>query len=330
MADLPSITVVTPCLNAARHDRGGAGERALAGATRDVEHLVIDGGSTDGTLEILERAEGVRFVSEPDGGRVDAVNKGFAMAAGEVVGWLNADDRYEPGALAAVGRAFAEQPGRGLGDRLLPDHRRERRARSARAVTAYKNALLRRFSFGLYLTQNFVSDPATFVRRAVLEEVGPLDDRYRHLPRLRPVAARRPARRSGGAAPLPVELPHDRGHAQHGGIRAPVRRARRGGAAAWGGPSARGGGERGHEPADRAGVPRCSGRGGGGDRLSLRRGRPRWARGTWRAACRSRSRSGWPATRSCSRAPTTGWPRTCWPPRESRPSRRRSRRSARS
>ncbi len=173
MAELPSITIVTPCLNAA-----GTIEEALESVRTQgypsVEHLVIDGGSTDGTLAILERADGIRFVSEPDGGRAEAVNKGLGMAQGEVVGWLNADDRYEPGALAAVGEAFARAPDRGWVTgycRIIDGDGREIRKR----VTAYKNAFLRRFSFGLYLTQNFVSDPATFVRRAVVQEVGPVD-----------------------------------------------------------------------------------------------------------------------------------------------------------
>jgi glycosyltransferase involved in cell wall biosynthesis len=176
VADLPSITVVTPCLNAADTIHEALESVRSQGYPR-VEHLVIDGGSTDGTLEILERAKGVRFVSEPDGGRVDAVNKGVAMAAGDLVGWLNADDRYEPGALEAVGRAFAGRPDAVWLTgycRIIDGGGREIR----RGVTAYKNAFLRRFSYGLYLTQNFVSDPATFVRRDVLLDAGPLDDRY--------------------------------------------------------------------------------------------------------------------------------------------------------
>ena len=64
-----------------------------------VEHVVVDGGSTDGTLEILERRTACGYISEPDERPPDAANKGVAMTAGEVVGFLNADDRYEPGAL---------------------------------------------------------------------------------------------------------------------------------------------------------------------------------------------------------------------------------------
>lgn len=177
MAELPSISVVTPCLNAA-----GTIEEALESVRAQgyprLEHLVVDGGSTDGTLEILERAEGVRYVSEPDGGRVDAVNKGVAMTGGDVIAWLNADDRYYPGALRAVGEAFAANPGAmwatGYCDIIDADGNEIRSG-----VTAYKNALLRHWSFPLYLTQNFVSDPATFVRREALDEAGPLDPRYR-------------------------------------------------------------------------------------------------------------------------------------------------------
>lgn len=177
MAELPSISVVTPCLNAA-----GTIEEALESVRAQgyprLEHLVVDGGSTDGTLEILERAEGVRYVSEPDGGRVDAVNKGVAMTGGDVIAWLNADDRYHPGALRAVGEAFAANPGAmwatGYCDIIDADGNEIRSG-----VTAYKNALLRHWSYPLYLTQNFVSDPATFVRREALDEAGPLDPRYR-------------------------------------------------------------------------------------------------------------------------------------------------------
>ncbi len=176
MAELPSITIVTPCLNAAATiDEALASVRAQ-GYPR-VEHVVVDGGSTDGTVELLERAEGVRFVSEPDRGRAHAVNKGVAMSSGDVIGWLNADDRYETGALHAVGGALAADPAAMWVTgycRIIDGHGHEIRA----PITAYKNFLLRRWSYALYLTQNFVSDPATFVRRRALEEAGPLDERY--------------------------------------------------------------------------------------------------------------------------------------------------------
>jgi glycosyltransferase involved in cell wall biosynthesis len=174
---LPSFTIVTPCLNAA-----ATIEETLASVRGQeyggvVEHVVVDGGPTDGTVEILERADGIRFTSEPDSGRPDAANKGVAAARGEVIGFLNADDRYEPGALAAAGEALAAHPQAewATGYCRIVDGRGEE---IRRPVTAYKNLLLRRFSLPLYLTQNFVSDPATFARHAALAEVGPLDERY--------------------------------------------------------------------------------------------------------------------------------------------------------
>lgn len=142
------------------------------------EHLVIDGGSTDGTLDVLRAADGVRWISEPDRGLAHAMNKGIAMAGGDVVGELNADDEYVPGALGAVAEAFAAHPGAEWVTGRCPiidaaGHE------IRRPITAYKNALLRRYSLPLYLTQNFVSAPATFFRTAVLRELGGFDERYR-------------------------------------------------------------------------------------------------------------------------------------------------------
>lgn len=166
----PLISVVTPCLNARRTI-----EMTLR-SVRDqqypgIDHVVIDGGSIDGTVELIEATEGIRFVSEADRGLSHALNKGVAMARGDVIGWLNADDVYLPGALHLTAHVFAEQPGTlwATGRCLIIDERgREMR----RLVTAYKDMLLRRYTYGLHLTQNFISAPSTFVSRRGFEEVG--------------------------------------------------------------------------------------------------------------------------------------------------------------
>jgi glycosyltransferase involved in cell wall biosynthesis len=174
-----SFSILTPCLNA---------EATIAEALRSVrdqhyeplEHVVVDGGSTDRTMEIVRAAgEHVRSISEPDRGLSDAMNKGIALARNDVVGWLNADDAYLPGALHRVAAAFERRPdalwatGRCL---IIDAHGNEIR----RPITRYKDALLRRWSYPLFLTQNFVSSPATFVRREAFDVVGGFEERFRY------------------------------------------------------------------------------------------------------------------------------------------------------
>jgi len=80
----------------------------------DLEYIIVDGGSTDGTVDIIrhyaEKDGRIRWISEPDNGIADAFNKGIARSQGELVGILNADDTYLPGALAAVGEAYGANP----------------------------------------------------------------------------------------------------------------------------------------------------------------------------------------------------------------------------
>src|SRR4051794_12356977 len=174
-----SFSIVTPCLNA----EATIAQTLRSVRTQDVdrlEHVVVDGGSTDGTLDVLRAAEGpVRFVSEPDNGLSDAMNKGIRMARNDVIGWLNADDVYLPGALARVQEAFEARPGAlwATGRCLIIDRDGNE---IRRGVSAYKNALLDRWSFPLFLTQNFVSSPATFVRREAFDQVGLFEERFRY------------------------------------------------------------------------------------------------------------------------------------------------------
>lgn len=81
---------------------------------RELEYILVDGGSSDGTVEIIKGHAAadprIRWISEPDRGISDAFNKGLGRATGEIIGILNSDDRYEPGALAAVASAFRDDP----------------------------------------------------------------------------------------------------------------------------------------------------------------------------------------------------------------------------
>ncbi len=98
MTDLPLVSIVTPSFNSARYI-----ERTIRSVQAqdypNVEHIIIDGGSKDGTVDILKRFPAVQWISEPDRGQADALNKGFARAKGSILGWLNADDLYAPGAI---------------------------------------------------------------------------------------------------------------------------------------------------------------------------------------------------------------------------------------
>src|SRR4029453_6680561 len=92
-----SFSIVTPCLNAVKTLEATLESVAVQDYPL-VEHIVVDGGSTDGTLALLRSRPDVRWISEPDEGLSDAVNKGIAMATGDLIGWLNADDLYHSNA----------------------------------------------------------------------------------------------------------------------------------------------------------------------------------------------------------------------------------------
>lgn len=97
----PVVSIVTPSFNQGRY-LDEAIRSVLEQDYPRIEHIVVDGGSSDETLEVLERYPQLRWVSEPDRGQADAINKGFGLATGEIFGWLNADDYYLPGALTAA------------------------------------------------------------------------------------------------------------------------------------------------------------------------------------------------------------------------------------
>ena len=110
---IPTITIVTPSFN-----QGEFIEETLRSVLDqgipDVEYVVVDGGSSDDTVDILRRYEGrlAHWVSEPDLGQADAINKGFALGTGEILGFLNSDDVYAPGCLARVVADFRSGPAR--------------------------------------------------------------------------------------------------------------------------------------------------------------------------------------------------------------------------
>ncbi len=165
------FSVVTPARNAVTYLPEALD--AVSALRTPHEHVVVDGGSDDGTVELLRaRADpALVWVSEPDRGQTHAVSKGLARARGDVLGWLNADDVYVPEAV----------------DRALAWFARDRSLMAVFGGICFTDAAgcVRRtyvpgpWSFGRYLfLGDYVPTPAILFRRAAFERAGPLDERW--------------------------------------------------------------------------------------------------------------------------------------------------------
>jgi glycosyltransferase involved in cell wall biosynthesis len=139
----------------------------------DLEYIVIDGGSTDDSLKIIRSYEQdiSQIISEADQGPVSAINKGLRLASGEIVAWLNADDRYHPGTLKRVARVMTAYPNKALcfgACRIIDEEGREIR----RGITRFKEAFFPMSSQFTIQCLNYISQPAMFLRLSALEAAG--------------------------------------------------------------------------------------------------------------------------------------------------------------
>lgn len=176
---LPSLTVITPSYNQAAFI-GQTIESVLTQTYPNLQYLVIDGASSDHTAAVVAPyADRLTFLSEPDRGQTDAINKGLRLATGEVVCWLNSDDYFLPGTLEAVGTFFAKNPAALwlTGDCAIVN---EAGQPIQEVVQTYKR-LLRGIgpTASLGLT-NAICQPATFWRRAAHDQLGYLRDDLRY------------------------------------------------------------------------------------------------------------------------------------------------------
>ena len=171
-------SIVTPNFNGARFLEATlasvAAQRA-PGVT--VEHWIVDGGSSDGSLEIIKRFLGPEtfLIAERDRGPADAINKGLRRVTGELVAWLNADDLYAPGALARAAAVLAAQPRAALAFgrcRIVDEGGAEIRG----GITRFKELFFPLSSRFTFQCINYISQPAMFFRRAALERAGLLRD----------------------------------------------------------------------------------------------------------------------------------------------------------
>ena len=169
--DYPKISIVTPSYNQAAYL-----EQTILSVLEqqypNFEYIIIDGGSTDGSVDIIKKYEAhiTRWVSEPDSGQSEALNKGFALCSGDIIGWLNSDDYYENNIFARIAGIFENKNINIInGDCRLVDESGVECGRVC-SKKVYMNRLL-----NSWIPRSIPPQPAIFFRRACLEKVGLLD-----------------------------------------------------------------------------------------------------------------------------------------------------------
>jgi len=172
--NLPFVSIITPSYNQA----GYLEETIRSVLEQDypnIEYLIVDGGSKDGSVDIIRKyADRVDWwVSEPDKGQADALNKGLALARGEIVAWLNSDDVYRPGAIRQAVDELKRYSGVSMVYSKL--HSIDRWGQVFNTIS-YKQ-----FDLLDLLTFSIIGQPTVFMRREVLQKAGPLDASYNYL-----------------------------------------------------------------------------------------------------------------------------------------------------
>lgn len=171
---MPLVSVITPSYNQAAFLEKTI-QSVLSQEQSSIEYIVVDGGSTDGSLEIIRKyaSRYAWWVSEPDSGQAEAINKGLALASGDYLAWLNSDDMYLPGAVASAARILDSDPSIGMvfGDAKTIDE---------------QGQLLNHLTFGDWGLTEFmrfriICQPAVFMRRSTLDQAGALDTSYHYL-----------------------------------------------------------------------------------------------------------------------------------------------------
>ncbi len=173
--DLPKISLITPTLNQGKFIKQTI-QSVLSQNYPNLEYLIIDGGSTDETKEILESyGNKLIWISEKDKGQSEAINKGLKTVTGEILGYLNSDDYLEKNALVKVGEFFTQNNNAyWLTGKCYTVDENGRETR--KLITSYKNLFLKylRSKWLFYIVQ-FISQPATFWRREVTKKIGLFD-----------------------------------------------------------------------------------------------------------------------------------------------------------
>ena len=172
MTEHPLVSIITPSFNQSRYVEATINS-VLSQDYPNIEYLIVDGGSQDGTVEIIKKYEDklAWWASEKDKGQTDAINKGFARAKGEILAWLNSDDTYEPGAISAAVKYLQEHPQVGLvyGDCNFINE-------DGRVIGKFGSAQTNQH----LLRQGYVHIPqqTMFFRADLWKKVGPLDPSF--------------------------------------------------------------------------------------------------------------------------------------------------------
>lgn len=174
MSSRPLVTIVTPTLNQGSFIRETI-ESVLAQGYSRIEYIVVDGGSSDGTRDVLRSyGDRLHWVSEPDSGQAAAINKGFALGRGEILAWLNSDDTLLPDAVEHAVSAFESAPGTGMvyGRGLILDE-------AGRVLHPFAG-IEPFFAWRLLNCLCFVLQPACFFRRSQFLAAGGLDEQLHY------------------------------------------------------------------------------------------------------------------------------------------------------
>lgn len=176
--EFPKISIITPTLNQSQFIVQTI-DSVLSQNYPNLEYFVIDGGSTDATIDILKSySDRLVWISEKDKGQADAINKGIHMASGEIIAFLNSDDYYFPGVLEKVASIFQSNP---TGNWLTGSYRivNSNNQSIQPFIVEYKNFLRNHSSMRTLRLANYIVQPSTFWRNNVHSEIGFFDDKLR-------------------------------------------------------------------------------------------------------------------------------------------------------
>lgn len=168
--EFPLISIITPSLNQGRYIEDNI-RSVLNQNYPNFEHIIIDGGSTDGTIDVLKSYDHLIWISEKDRGQSEAINKGLKRASGELIGWLNSDDCYEPNTFFTVIEELNRAEGKYvvLGDCNVIDERGQK-------IGYCKGNLTHPSNFIKYWEKNYtIPQPTVFFYRDILHKTGYLD-----------------------------------------------------------------------------------------------------------------------------------------------------------